>query len=47
MDDSGLVWVGSETGNVKSVELAIQKQPHGGLSKSLQVPSVAHASRAL
>jgi hypothetical protein len=37
MDDNGWAWVGSETGNVKAVELALQKQPHGGLCKTLKV----------
>ena len=36
MDDSGWVWVGGAAGNVKAVELAILKQPHGGLSKALE-----------
>ena len=40
MDDSGWAWVGSETGNVKAVQLALQKQPHGGLCKTLEVRPV-------
>ncbi len=37
MDDSGLVWLGSSSGDVKGVALAVLKQPHGGLSKRIEV----------
>ncbi|BDA45524.1 probable serine/threonine-protein kinase CTR1 at C-terminar half [Coccomyxa sp. Obi] len=37
MDDSGLVWLGSSSGDVKAVALAVLKQPHGGLSKRIEV----------
>lgn len=40
MDDRGQAWVGSEAGNAKSVELCVFKQPHGGLSKHLEVGCV-------
>lgn len=37
MDDSGLVWLGGSSGDVKTVALAVLKQPHGGLSKRIEV----------
>ena len=36
MDDSGCVWLGSASGDVRAVALAVQKQPHGGLSKRIE-----------
>ena len=45
MDDSGLVWLGSSSGDVMAVALAVLKQPHGGLSKRIEVsltPSPKH-----
>lgn len=37
MDDSGWVWLGGSSGDVRAVALAVQKQPHGGLSKRIEV----------
>lgn len=51
MDDSGVVWVGAASGDVSAVALAMVKQPHGGLSKRIELRTAlkwgaAHGSAA-